>query len=74
MVRVSPEDVGLSSAGLSRIDEHLRARYVDKGRISGALTLVARRGQIAFLSPVGQMDRERSKAMRADAISTDAQA
>jgi CubicO group peptidase (beta-lactamase class C family) len=68
MDRVSPEDVGLSSAGLARIDDHLRTRYVDAGRIAGALTLVARRGKVAFLSPVGQMDRERSKPMRADTI------
>jgi CubicO group peptidase (beta-lactamase class C family) len=68
MDRVSPEAVGLSSAGLARIDDHLRARYVDAGRIAGALTLVARRGKVAFLSPVGQMDRERSKPMRADTI------
>jgi CubicO group peptidase (beta-lactamase class C family) len=68
MDRATPEDVGLSSAGLSRIDEHLRARYIDAGRIAGALTLVARRGKVAFLSPVGQMDRERAKPMRDDTI------
>jgi CubicO group peptidase (beta-lactamase class C family) len=68
MDRVSPEAVGLSSAGLARIDDHLRARYVDTGQLAGALTLVARRGKVAFLSPVGQMDRERAKPMRADTI------
>ncbi len=68
MDRVSPEEVGLSSARLRRLDEHLRARYVDPGKIAGALTLVARRGKVAFLSPVGLMDRERGTAMRADAI------
>ncbi len=65
---VSPEQVGLSSAGLRRIDEHLRVRYLDPGRIAGALTLVARRGKVAFFSPVGLMDRERATAMRGDAI------
>jgi len=65
---VSPEDVGLSSAGLRRIDDHLRSRYVDAGKIAGALTLVARRGRVAFLSTLGQMDRERAKAMLEDTI------
>jgi CubicO group peptidase (beta-lactamase class C family) len=65
---VSPEQVGLSSAGLRRIDEHLRDRYVAKGKIAGALTLVARHGKIAHLSSLGQMDRERSKPMREDVI------
>jgi CubicO group peptidase (beta-lactamase class C family) len=65
---VSPEAVGLSSVGLRRIDEHLRRRYIDEGKIAGALTLVARRGQVAFLSPLGQMDRERGKPMQPDTI------
>jgi CubicO group peptidase (beta-lactamase class C family) len=65
---VSPEDVGLSSARLRRIDEHLLARYVEPGKIAGALTLVARRGKIAFLSPLGKMDRERAIPMRTDTL------
>jgi len=68
MDRGSPEDLGLSSARLARIDDHLRARYIDKGRIAGALTLVARRGKVAFFSAIGLMDRERAKPMRPDAI------
>jgi CubicO group peptidase (beta-lactamase class C family) len=65
---VSPEDVGLSGARLRRIDEHLLARYVEPGKIAGAITLVARRGKIAFFSPVGKMDRERATPMRADTL------
>jgi CubicO group peptidase (beta-lactamase class C family) len=65
---VSPEQVGLSSARLRRIDEHLHDRYVAKGKIAGALTLVARHGKVAFLSPLGQMDRERERPMREDVI------
>jgi CubicO group peptidase (beta-lactamase class C family) len=63
-----PEDLDLSSAALARIDEHLRTRYIDRGKIAGAMTLVARRGQIAHLSPLGLMDLERSKPMREDTI------
>jgi CubicO group peptidase (beta-lactamase class C family) len=68
MQTVSPEAVGLSSAGLRRIDEHLGRRYLDEGKIAGALTLVARRGEIAFLSALGQRDRERGKLMTPDTI------
>jgi CubicO group peptidase (beta-lactamase class C family) len=64
----TPEDVGLSGARLRRIDEHLLTRYVEPGKIAGALTLVARRGKIAFLSPVGKMDRERATPMRSDTL------
>jgi len=63
-----PEELGLSSAGLRRIDEHLLAHYIEPGKITGALTLVARRGRIAWLSPLGQMDRERGKPTAADTI------
>ena len=63
-----PEDVGLSSERLARIDDHLKKRYLDPGKIAGALTLVWRRGQLAWLSPVGLMDRERGRAMSADVL------
>jgi CubicO group peptidase (beta-lactamase class C family) len=65
---VRPEEVGLSSERLARIDRHLLENYVDKKKIAGALTLVARKGQVAYLSPVGMMDRERGKPMRDDTI------
>jgi len=59
---------GMSTARLARIDEHLRRNYIDTGKIAGALTLVARRGEIAHFSPVGEMDAERGKPMREDTI------
>jgi len=63
-----PEALGLSSERLARIDAHLKSRYIDPGKIAGALTLVARRGEIAHLSPIGLMDRERGKSMTEDTI------
>lgn len=68
MHTVAAESVGLASDRLRRIDQHLLSRYVEPGKIAGALTLVARRGEIAWLSPLGLMDRERQKPMRADTI------
>ena len=63
-----PEDVGLSSERLARIDSHLKRRYLDPGKIAGALTLVFRRGHVAWLSPQGLMDRERGVPMAEDTI------
>ena len=63
-----PEDVGLSGERLARIDSHLKNRYIDPGKIPGALTLVYRGGEIAYLSPIGFMDRERGVAMAEDTI------
>ncbi|MGH7437199.1 MAG: serine hydrolase domain-containing protein, partial [Polyangiaceae bacterium] len=65
---VAPEEVGLSPAGLRRLDEHLRSQYVVPERLAGTLTLVARRGKVGWLSPLGLMDRERGKPVRPDTI------
>jgi len=65
---VKPEDVGLSSSQLALIDRHLTQRYIDSTKIAGALTLVARKGEIAHFSPLGSMDLERDKPMTRDAI------
>ena len=40
-----PEDAGMSSERLARIHEAVE-RHIDAGEISGAVTLVARRGRI----------------------------
>jgi CubicO group peptidase (beta-lactamase class C family) len=65
---VRAEEVGLSSERLARIERHLRQRYIDEDRIAGAVTLVARRGQIAYVSAIGQRDRERRKPMTEDTL------
>ena len=62
-----PESVGLSSERLERIATAVQ-RSIDDKRIAGAVTLVARRGQIAWLKAQGKMDREAGKPMRTDAI------
>src|SRR5262245_24009826 len=62
-----PEDMGLSSPRLARIRDALQAD-IDKGLVPGALTLVARRGQIASLDALGYRDREAGAAMKSDTI------
>lgn len=62
-----PEDAGLSTDRLQRIHESVQ-RHVDAGEISGAVTLVARRGRIAHFEAHGLMDIESKKPMTRDAI------
>ncbi len=59
---------GISTARLGRIDQLLKDKYIDTGKIAGALTLVARKGEVAHFSAVGQMDAERAKPMKEDTI------
>ena len=68
-IKVSnPEEVGLSGERLDRIEKHLQDRYLTPKKIAGALTLVARHGKVAYLSPVGMMDVARQKPMTEDTI------
>ncbi len=61
------ESVGLSSERLQRINEVIK-RYIDSNQISGAVTLVARNGQIAHHEAQGLMDIEGKKPIRKDAM------
>src|SRR3984885_11591316 len=65
---MKPETVGMSSARLARLDEVMKRRYVDGGFLPGMLTHVYRKGQLVHTGMCGQMDIERGKAMREDAI------
>ena len=64
-----PESVGMSSERLQRIDDYFQ-RFIDDGRIAGAVTLVARRGKVAHHSAVGWRHREAERPMTTDAIFT----
>ena len=60
---VKPETVGLSSERLERIGATVQ-RSIDDKRIAGAVTLVVRRGHVAWFKAQGMADREAGKAMR----------
>jgi len=62
-----PEDVGLSSERLQRIHEMIMRR-VEAGDISGAVTMVARRGRLVHFEAHGLMDIEAQKPMTKDAL------
>ena len=62
-----PEDVGMSSDRLQRVNDVIKS-YIDSGQISGAVTMVSRKGRIAHFEAQGLMDIEGKTAMRKDAI------
>ena len=64
MKLVSPESVGLDSSVLENIRSYLDETYVKDGKYVGTLTLVARKGKIAYLDSLGLMDRENKKPMQ----------
>ena len=59
---VKPEDVGLSSERLQRISQMI-ARRIAAGEIAGAVTVVARKGKVAFESSQGVMDLDSKQPM-----------
>jgi len=65
--KARPEIVGLSTQRLGRIGEVMQ-RYVDEGRLGGAVTLVARGGKVAYFQAFGKLDPTTGAAMTTDAI------
>ncbi len=63
----SPEEVGLSSVQLKRI-EAVTKKQIDDGLVPGAVMLVARRGKIAWLNVQGKRDPAQPDPMKLDSI------
>jgi CubicO group peptidase (beta-lactamase class C family) len=63
----APEDVGLSSSQLARI-EAVTQKYVESGLVPGAVMLVARRGKIAWTRTMGFRDRAAKDPMVPNSI------
>jgi CubicO group peptidase (beta-lactamase class C family) len=63
-----PEEVGFSPSRLARLDEVMKRRYVDSGHLPGVLTMIYRRGKLVHAGMSGQIDLERGKPMREDAV------
>lgn len=64
---IKPESVGLSEERLSRIHDAVQ-RHIDAHDISGAVTLVARKGQIAWFHAQGMRNAEARQPMEQDTI------
>ena len=64
---VAPEAVGLSPDRLTRLEQVIQG-YVDRHQVSGAVTLIARRGSEAHLRAYGMADEADGRPMQTDAI------
>lgn len=62
-----PEDVGMSSDRLSRIDDYVE-RHLEANHFAGAVTLVARHGQVVQFKAYGMQDIEADEPMSKDSI------
>jgi CubicO group peptidase (beta-lactamase class C family) len=60
-----PEDVGLSSERLARLNKAIHA-YVDAGRTPGVVTLIARHGKVVHVDAYGKADLATGRATRSD--------
>jgi CubicO group peptidase (beta-lactamase class C family) len=67
-VNINPTAAGLSPARLATLDRFIQSRYIDTGKIAGALTVIARRGEVAHFSPLGLADVARETPLREDTI------
>ncbi|KAA1173325.1 beta-lactamase family protein [Marinobacter salinexigens] len=59
---------GLSVEHLERFAHHIENNYIAPGKIPGAVTLIARRGQVAWVHAQGLMDVERNKPAQRDTL------
>ena len=67
LVRVTPEEVGMSSDRLARLSLALE-NYVDEGRLAGAVPIVVRRGKMAYREGIGHLNVEAQAPMPSDGI------
>ena len=65
--RAVPEDIGMSTSRLERIAQVMQ-RWVDNGKIPGALTMIAREGRLVHFEKVGMQDVATAKPIEYDTI------
>jgi len=66
-IEASPEDVGLSSTGIARLQRHIQA-YVDAGKFSGAISMIQRRGKVVHFQTYGLRDLEAGTPVEPETI------
>ena len=62
-----PEDVGMSSAKLALVKPTLQ-KFVDEGKVAGAVAIAARHGKVVLFDAVGWQDIEANRPMARDSI------
>ena len=65
--KAKPEEVGLSSDALARIQPAMQAN-VDSGKYAGIVTVLARHGKLVHLQAVGKMNLDQDAPLTADAL------
>jgi CubicO group peptidase (beta-lactamase class C family) len=63
----APEEIGLSAARLARLGAVMQGE-IDRGRLPGAVALIARRGRIGYFESFGRRDPSTDEPMAKDAI------
>ncbi len=64
---VKPEDAGMSSERLAKVDAAMDGLVSEK-KLAGGIVMIARHGKIVHLKSHGMMDLEAKKPMRDDAV------
>ena len=67
MIDTKPEDVGLSSERLARVDTWAR-QLIDDGKLAGLSTMVLRRGKLVHFGTQGMADLARGTVLKQDTI------
>ena len=67
LARVAPEEVGMSSERLERLNDAMQG-LVDDGLLSGITTMISRHGKIAHFGTFGHRDIEAGAEMSEDVI------
>lgn len=65
--KAKPAAVGLSAERLDRLTRVMQ-EYIDQGKIAGLVTLIARKGQVAYLEAFGKLDLAAGTPIPANAI------
>ena len=63
-----PAEVGMSAEKLRKIDEVVRRKFIEGGKLAGATVIVARRGKVVHFETYGMRDLSRRKPMTPDTI------
>jgi len=64
---INPQEVGLSADGLTHINSVVQ-QFIESDQLAGAITIVARYGQVVHFQTSGMMDLPAKRPMREDAI------
>jgi CubicO group peptidase (beta-lactamase class C family) len=67
LLTAAPEEIGLSSARLARLGAVMQGE-VERGRVPGAVALIARRGRVGYFASFGQRDAAAGAPMAKDTI------